>query len=153
LGKFSTAIKTFVANPLLMTWVLTDKELEDIKDEGIIKKMPNVAIKQLAHGVNVQVRLGEDKKICLLEIIGVTENGDKELLAVHPGYRESKESWLTPMRSLVGRGLSAPLLAVGDGALGFWAALRTCGGFEKTQEQRCWVHKFANVLDKLPKRL
>jgi len=104
-------------------------------------------------GVNVQIRLGEDKKICLLVVIGVTEAGDKELLAVHPGYRESKESWLTVLRSLIDRGFTAPLLAIGDGALGFWAALRECAGFEKTQEQRCWVHKIANVLDTLPKRL
>jgi len=103
-------------------------------------------------GVNVQIRLGEDKKTCLLVIIGLTENGDKELLAVHPGYRESAESWLVVLRSLIDRGLTAPLLAIGDGALGFWSALRTCKGFEKTEEQRCWVHKIANVLDKMPKR-
>lgn len=106
-----------------------------------------------ADGVNVQVRLGEDKKVCLLVIIGATESGDKELLAVHPGYRESKESWLAVLRSLIDRGMTAPMLAIGDGALGFWAAVRTCEGFEKTEEQRCWVHKIANVLDKLPKRL
>jgi transposase-like protein len=106
-----------------------------------------------ADGVNIQVRLGEDKKICLLVIIGATESGEKELLAVHPGYRESKESWLTVLRSLIDRGMTAPMLAIGDGALGFWAAVRTCEGFEKTEEQRCWVHKIANVLDKLPKRL
>ena len=106
-----------------------------------------------ADGVNVKVRLGENKKICLLVLIGVTEDGKKELIAVHPGYRESKESWLTVLRELRARGFMAPLLAVGDGALGFWAALRACEGFEKTKEQRCWVHVIANVLDKLPKRL
>jgi len=106
-----------------------------------------------ADGVNVAIRLGEDHKLCLLVIIGVTEDGEKELLAVEGGHRESKDSWLSVMRSLVARGLSAPMLAIGDGALGFWAALRTCEGFEKTREQRCWVHKIANVLDKLPKRL
>ncbi|MCM2281939.1 MAG: IS256 family transposase [Bdellovibrionaceae bacterium] len=104
-------------------------------------------------GVNVQIRLGEDKKTCLLVIIGVTEDGEKDLLAVHPGYRESSDSWLVVLRSLIDRGLSAPMLAIGDGALGFWAALRTCEGFEKTEEQRCWVHKIANVLDKMPKRV
>ncbi|MFN7905482.1 MAG: IS256 family transposase [Pseudobdellovibrionaceae bacterium] len=106
-----------------------------------------------ADGVNVQVRLGEDKKVCLLVIIGATENGEKELLAVHPGYRESSESWLTVLRSLIDRGMNAPMLAIGDGALGFWSAVRQCKGFEKTKEQRCWVHKIANVLDKLPKRV
>lgn len=104
-------------------------------------------------GVNVQIRLGEDKKTCLLVIIGVTEDGEKDLLAVHPGYRESSDSWLVVLRSLIDRGLNAPMLAIGDGALGFWAALRTCKGFEKTEEQRCWVHKIANVLDKMPKRV
>lgn len=106
-----------------------------------------------ADGVNVQIRLGEDKKLCLLVIIGVTETGEKELLAVEGGYRESKDSWLEVMRSLVRRGFKAPLVAIGDGALGFWAAIRECESFEKTREQRCWVHKIANVLDKLPKRL
>src|SRR5690606_5850196 len=67
--------------------------------------------------------------------------------------RESKDSWSAVLNSLIARGLKAPLLAVGDGALGFWAALRACEGFKATKEQRCWVHKIANVLDKLPKRL
>jgi len=106
-----------------------------------------------ADGVNVKVRLGEDKKICLLVIIGVTIDGKKELLAVEPGYRESKESWKLVLDGLRSRGMIAPLLAIGDGALGFWAALRDAVGFQQTQEQRCWVHKIANVLDALPKRL
>lgn len=106
-----------------------------------------------ADGVNVEIRLGEDHKLCLLVILGVTEGGEKELLAVEGGYRESKDSWLAVLRSLVSRGLNTPMLAIGDGALGFWSALRECEGFEKTREQRCWVHKIANVLDKLPKRL
>jgi putative transposase len=104
-------------------------------------------------GVNVEIRLGEDERLCLLVIIGVTETGEKELLAVDGGYRESKDSWLSVLNSLVARGMTAPLVAVGDGALGFWAALRACDGFRETREQRCWVHKIANVLDKLPKRL
>jgi transposase-like protein len=106
-----------------------------------------------ADGVNVEIRLGEDHKLCLLVLIGVTEDGEKELLAVEGGYRESKDSWSAVLNSLTSRGLTAPMLAIGDGALGFWAALRGCEGFEKTKEQRCWVHKIANVLDKLPKRL
>jgi len=106
-----------------------------------------------ADGVNVEIRLGEDDKLCLLVIIGVTEEGKKELIAVESGYRESTESWLAVMRSLVARGMKAPLVACGDGALGFWSALRACDGFKSTKEQRCWVHKIANVLDKLPKRL
>jgi putative transposase len=106
-----------------------------------------------ADGVNVEIRLGEDDRLCLLVIIGVTEEGKKELIAVESGYRESTESWSHVLRSLTARGMTAPLLACGDGALGFWSALRSCEGFQATREQRCWVHKIANVLDKLPKRL
>ena len=126
-----------------------EAEFNEWSKRPIIKKYVYV----WADGVNVAIRLGEDHKLCLLVIIGVTEDGEKELLAVEGGHRESKDSWLSVMHSLVARGLSAPMLAIGDGALGFWAALRTCEGFEKTREQRCWVHKIANVLDKLPKRL
>lgn len=126
-----------------------EAEFDDWSKRQITKKYVYV----WADGVNVAIRLGEDHKLCLLVIIGVTEGGEKELLAVEGGHRESKDSWLAVMRSLVARGLTAPLLAIGDGALGFWAALRACEGFEKTREQRCWVHKIANVLDKLPKRL
>lgn len=104
-------------------------------------------------GVNVQIRLGEDKKVCLLVVIGVTDSGEKDLLAVHPGCRESADSWATVLNSLTSRGFTSPKLAIGDGALGFWSALRSTQGFEKCEEQRCWVHKIANVLDKLPKRV
>ena len=104
-----------------------------------------------ADGVNVKVRLGDDKRICLLVIMGVDEQGNKTLLAIEPGYRESQESWAFVLGDLKKRGLEAPLLAVGDGTPGFWAALRET--FPATKEQRCWVHKIANVLDKLPKRL
>jgi putative transposase len=101
----------------------------------------------------VNVRLGDDKKICLLVVIGVTESGHKELIAVQEGYRESKESWLNVLRSLIDRGFKAPLLAIGDGALGFWSAIGELEEFQKTKWQRCWVHKIANVLNKLPKRV
>src|SRR5690606_29181655 len=98
-----------------------------------------------ADGVNVKVRLGEDKKQCLLVLIGVTLEGKKELLAVEAGHRESEESWSIILRDLKARGLEAPLLAIGDGALGFWNAVRNV--YPSTKEQRCWVHKIANVLD------
>ena len=104
-----------------------------------------------ADGVYVKVRLGEDKRQCLLVLIGVTNEGVKELIAVEPGHRESQESWAVLLRDLKKRGLSAPLLAVGDGALGFWSALKNV--FPGTEAQRCWVHKIANVLDKLPKKI
>jgi putative transposase len=102
-------------------------------------------------GVNVAVRLGEDSKLCLLVVIGVREDGCKELLAVEDGYRESEDSWSAVLRDLRDRGMNEPKLVTGDGALGAWAALRTV--FPGTSEQRCWVHKTANVLDALPKRL
>jgi len=102
-------------------------------------------------GVHVSVRLGEDPKLCLLVVIGVREDGEKELLAVEDGYRESTEPWAEVFRGMKRRGLNAPKLVVGDGALGAWAALRDV--FPDAGEQRCWVHKTANVLDALPKRL
>ena len=102
-------------------------------------------------GVHVSVRLGEDDKLCLLVVIGVREDGEKELLAVEDGYRESTESWAAVLRDMKRRGLNCPKLVVGDGALGAWAALRDV--FPEAGEQRCWVHKTANVLDCLPKRL
>ncbi len=103
-----------------------------------------------ADGVHFRIRLEEDR-LCTLVLIGVREDGSKELVAVEDGYRESSESWLAVLRDLQARGLEAPLLAIGDGALGFWKAL--CEVWPKAAEQRCWVHRTANVLDKLPKRL
>lgn len=102
-------------------------------------------------GVNVRVRLGDDPKVCLLVVIGVNQDGTKELLAVEEGYRESKESWASVLRDLKRRGMIPPLLSVADGGLGYWAAAADV--WPETKEQRCWVHKIANVLDKLPKRL
>ena len=101
-------------------------------------------------GVHVSVRLGEDDRLCLLVVIGVREDGTKELLAVEDGYRESTESWASVMRDLKHRGLNEPKLVIGDGALGTWAALRDV--FPGARRQACWVHKIANVLDALPKR-
>ena len=102
-----------------------------------------------ADGVHFNVRL-EDDRTCILVLIGATANGDKELLAVYDGYRESKASWKEVIRDLKRRGLTrAPLLATGDGALGFWAAQEE--EWPTTRAQRCWVHKTANILDKMPK--
>jgi putative transposase len=102
-------------------------------------------------GIHVQVRLGEDPKLCLLIVIGVREDGVKELLAVEDGYRESTESWSGVFRDLKRRGLNEPKLVVGDGALGAWAALRDV--YPGAGEQRCWFHASGNVVDCLPKRL
>jgi transposase-like protein len=102
-----------------------------------------------ADGIYLQARM-EDGRDCLLIIIGVTDKGQKEVIAIEDGYRESKESWRELIRDLKTRGLvKAPHVAVGDGALGFWAAIGE--EFPKTKHQRCWVHKTVNVLEKLPK--
>ena len=99
-------------------------------------------------GIHLKVRLEQDK-VCLLVIIGVRADGTKELVALDDGHRESTESWADLLRSCKRRGMRAPVLAVGDGALGFWAAVREV--FPDTKEQRCWFHKIANVLNALPK--
>lgn len=104
-----------------------------------------------ADGVHVNVRLGDQDRLCLLVLIGARPDGTKELIAVEDGYRESTESWAHLLRDLKRRGMRAPELAIGDGALGFWAAVRDV--WPETREQRDWVHRLANVLDKLPKRL
>ena len=103
-----------------------------------------------ADGIHFNVRL-EDDRLCTLVIIGVRPDGEKELVAISDGYRESTESWQSVLRDLKGRGMQAPVVAVGDGALGFWAAVRAV--WPETREQRDWCHKLANVLDKLPRRL
>ncbi len=103
-----------------------------------------------ADGVHFRVRL-EDDRLCTLVLIGVRRDGTKELIAVEDGYRESSESWSSVLRDLKRRGLRPPVLAVGEGALGFWRAVRDV--WPETREQRCWVHRLARVLDKLPKRL
>ncbi len=101
-----------------------------------------------ADGIHVNIRL-EEHKLCLLVMIGVRADGRKELIALADGYRESTESWADLLRDCSRRGMRAPVLAAGDGALGFWGALREV--FPGTKEQRCWFHKIANVLAALPK--
>ena len=101
-----------------------------------------------ADGIHVNVRL-EEAKLCLLVMIGVRADGRKELVALADGYRESTGSWADLLRDCKRRGMRAPVLAAGDGALGFWGALREV--FPRTREQRCWFHKISNVLAALPK--
>jgi transposase-like protein len=101
-----------------------------------------------ADGIHVNIRL-EEHKLCLLVMIGVRADGRKELIALADGYRESAESWADLLRDCARRGMRAPVLAVGDGALGFWNALREV--FPQAREGRCWFHKTANVLAALPK--
>jgi putative transposase len=113
-----------------------------------------------ADGVYFGIRLGEDKQLACLVVVGVLPDGTKEVIALQDGYRESTDSWLSLLRDLKRRGMPAPRLAIGDGALGFWSALRQV--YSGTKEQRCWVHtpalaggarEIANILDKLPKRV
>ncbi len=101
-----------------------------------------------ADGIYSALR-GEDDRLCLLVLIGVNAQGEKRLLALSDGYRESKASWLSLIQDLQARGLKTPpALGIGDGALGFWAALDEA--WPQTRSQRCWVHKTANVLNALP---
>ncbi len=93
----------------------------------------------------------EQTKLCALVIVGVNERGEKHFLAIEDGVRESTQSWREVLLDLKSRGLNAPQLAVGDGAMGFWAALDEV--YPDTRHQRCWVHKTANILNKLPKSL
>jgi len=102
-------------------------------------------------GIYFNVRL-DDARSCILVIMGADKHGNKELVAVCDGYRESKIAWSEMLLDLKQRGLSfAPKLSVGDGSLGFWAALAEV--FPETKIQRCWVHKTANILDKMPKSI
>src|SRR5438270_1318065 len=101
-----------------------------------------------ADGLHFGVRLDQDR-VCTLVIVGVRADGKKELVALAGGHRESAESWAGLLRDARRRGMAAPVLAVGDGALGFWAALREV--FPETRHQRDWVHKVVNTLDCLPK--
>jgi transposase-like protein len=100
-------------------------------------------------GLYLNVRL-EDSRHCLLVVMGLTEGGEKRFLAIEDGFRESEQSWFEVLTKLKARGMSqAPELAIGDGALGFWKALSKL--YPETKQQRCWVHKTKNVLDKVPK--
>jgi len=102
-----------------------------------------------ADGVHFNIR-GDDARSCILVVVGVTETGHKEFVAIEEGLRESEQSWLEVLNSIKASGLTiGPELAIGDGALGFWKALTKV--FGETRHQRCWVHKTANVLNKLPK--
>jgi transposase-like protein len=102
-----------------------------------------------ADGIYFNIRLTDDRP-CVLVLMGATEDGAKELIAMVDGHRESEQSWLELLLDAKHRGMiEAPMLATGDGALGFWKALRQV--YPSTRHQRCWVHKTVNVLDKLPR--
>jgi putative transposase len=144
LGPEATGFSAATVTRLLKTWQ------DDYKawQKRSLKGKEYVYV--WADGVYFNVRLEEDRLACLV-LVGVRPDGCKEVIALADGYRESTESWASVLRDLKRRGMPAPVLAVGDGNLGFWAALREV--YPETQEQRCWKHKLVNVLDKLPKRL
>jgi transposase-like protein len=104
-----------------------------------------------ADGLYFKVRLGEDARMACLVIVGALPDGRKEVIALEDGYRESTEAWKSVLRDLKARGMPPPHLAIADGAMGFWRAMRDV--YPQTEGQRCWVHKMINVLDKLPQRL
>jgi len=158
-GDFSEALVALLgpeAPGLSASTVVRLKEVWQVEYETWSKR--SLADKRYvyfwADGVHFNVRLGGDgedqNRQCILVIMGATAEGKKELVAIQDGYRESEQSWRELLLDLKARGLvEAPKVAVGDGALGFWAALRKV--FGETREQRCWVHKTANVLNYLPK--
>jgi transposase-like protein len=144
LGKDAPGLSANTISRLKVKWV---SEMEQWNKRKFIDKH---YVYFWADGIYCNVRMSE--KQCLLVIIGVTESGKKELVAIEDGFCESELSWLSVLRDLKKRGLEVgPKLAIGDGALGFWKAMAQ--SYPETQWQRCWVHKTANVLNKLPKSL
>ena len=145
LGQFlgSTAgLSAPVITKLTETWKAEQRSFADRDLSGVDY------VYLWVDGIHVNIRL-EEHKLCLLVMIGVRADGRKELVALADGYRESTESWADLLRDCARRGMRAPVLAMGDGALGFWGALREV--FPQAREQRCWFHKIANVLGALPK--
>ena len=155
-GDFSEALKALVGPecPGLSATTVTrlkavwEDEFEEWNKRSLLGKQ---YVYVWADGVHFNIRLEEDRQ-CILVLMGATADGKKELIAVVDGFRESEQSWKGLLLDVKARGLAIdPKLAIGDGALGFWKAIKQV--YPNTREQRCWVHKTANVLDKLPKRL
>ena len=143
-GYFGTeaGLSASAINRLTTTWT---EEVEAFNKRDLSKTR---YVYCWADGIHFNIRLGEDRKLCCLVIVGVRLDGTKELITLSDGYRESTESWLEVLRGCKKRGMLPPVLATGDGALGFWGALDKV--FPTTRHQRDWVHKTANVLDCLP---
>lgn len=145
LGPEAKGLSAPVVNRLTQEWAKEEQEWSRRSLAG--KEYVYV----WADGVYFNLRLEDDRQ-CILVLMGATKEGRKELIAIQDGYRESEQSWKELLLDCKARGLTvAPRIAVGDGALGFWAALRKV--FPETREQRCWMHKTGNVLNKLPKRV
>lgn len=145
-GEGAKGLSKSSIHSLKKSW---EKDLDSWRSQPITERF----VYLWADGVHVNVRLGEDKSLCLLVVIGVTGNGEKKLLAVDSGYRESEDSWRSVFLDLQRRGMEPPLCIVGDGALGLWACTKKMKFFKQTRQQRCWFHKMGNILNKLPKRL
>jgi putative transposase len=145
LGENAKGLSASTVTRLKKVW---EDEYEDWNKRSLADKE---YVYVWADGVHFNIRLEEDRQ-CILVLMGATKDGEKELIAIVDGYRESEQSWKTLLLDVKSRGLAVdPKLATGDGALGFWKAIRQV--WPKTREQRCWVHKTANILDKMPKRL
>jgi transposase-like protein len=155
-GDFSEALAALLGKNAPGLSASTISRLKDVWSEELKEwQQRSLKGKQYVYfwvdGIHFGARM-EDANQCMLVIIGATNNGDKELLTIVDGYRESEQSWLEALNDLKRRGLKiAPKLAVGDGALGFWKALPQVYG--DARRQRCWMHKTGNVLDKLPKNI
>lgn len=142
LGKDIKGLSSGTISRLKQIWI---QEYDDWRTRDLSKER---YVYIWADGIYFHVR-SDDARHCILVIIGVTERGYKEFLAIEDGYRESEQSWTEVLLDLKARGLRSPSLAIGDGALGFWKASRKI--FGQTRSQRCWVHKTANILSKLPR--
>ena len=151
-GDFGPALEQFLGSAAGLSAATITRLTAGWQDEAAAFNKRSLAGTDYVYiwvdGIHVKVRLEQDK-VCLLVIIGVRADGTKELVGLDDGYRESAQSWANLLRDCQRRGMQAPVLAVGDGALGFWAAVRDV--FPATREQRCWFHKIANVLNCLPK--
>jgi transposase-like protein len=151
-GDFVPALEEFFGSSAglsasVITRLTTDWQRE--RDQFAHRSLKDVDyVYVFADGIHFNVRL-EEARLCALVIVGVRSDGTKELVSISDGHRESTESWADVLRGLKRRGMTAPALAVGDGALGFWGALAEV--FPDTVHQRCWVHKMANVMNALPK--
>ena len=156
-GDFSEALQCLTGSPVDGVGPNTIVRLkEKWTDEYDAWNKRDLSEKQYvyvwADGIHVHVRLEdqENQRQCILVLMGATADGHKELIAVRDGFRESEASWTELLSDIKARGLKVePRLAIGDGALGFWAAVRKV--FLKVREQRCWFHKSANVVNRLPK--
>jgi len=151
-SDFGPALEQFLGSAAGLSPATITRLTRDWQDEARIFNQRSLKDTDYVYcwvdGIHLKVRLEQDK-VCLLVILGVRADGTKELVALADGFRESSESWADLLRSCKRRGMRAPVLAVGDGALGFWKALRDV--FPETREQRCWWHKIGNVLSALPK--